>query len=243
MEERMLSFSQEAIKERKRVNYLLMIMLPIMTAVFAYLFMKVKFDDDINIQPFFTIVGIVVFLLMIEMFVVFRVMLKKISESKLIVSDMSIQRVGGRFAETIRYEEIQKLSVKRNKTDRILYIKVKNNRKTINLAGFDDMDFLLSYLRFKLNDESKIVEIKNKINWNSPIATVITFLGTMLVVSSMVLLDLDMYEMFNLFLPEVLGIYFLIAKPISKNGGARFRVLEVTLSCIIIVCGLFRLIL
>jgi hypothetical protein len=243
MEEKMLGFSREAIKERKRVNYLLMIMLPIMMVGFAYILFKVKFDGDIDIKPFIIIICIVAFLLMIEMFVVFKVMLKKISQMKLIVSDTSIKRVGGRFEETIRYEDVQKLTVKRDQTNRILYIKVKTSKKAINLSGFDDMDFVLSQLKSMLNDESMLVEIKNKINWQSPVATGIGFIGTMLVFSFVALLNLDLYETFILFIPVVLGILFLITKPISKNGGARFRVFEVIISCIMIVCGLIRLML
>jgi hypothetical protein len=49
--------------------------------------------------------------------------------------------------------------------------------------------------------------------------------------------------MLSLLFPLGLGIFFYIAKPISKNGGSRFRVLEVTLSCNIIVSGLIRFLL
>jgi hypothetical protein len=49
--------------------------------------------------------------------------------------------------------------------------------------------------------------------------------------------------MLSLLFPLGLGIFFYFAKPISINGGSRFRILEVTLSCIIAVSGLIRLIL
>lgn len=240
MDERVLCFSKEAIKERKRNNYLLMIMIAIMIPVFSYYLIYVKTDHPIDIKLFLIIIGFAEILLMLEMFIVFKIMIKKIIEMKLVVSDTSITRVGGRFQESINYDDIKKVSVKRNKTNRILYIKISYRKKSITLSGFDDMDSLFMQLHVKLKDQSMIVEIKNKVNWNSPIVTVTSFAGTMLVMILIVTLDLDLYETLNLFFPLAIGVIFLFGKPVSKNGGARFRILEIVLSCILIVCGLIR---
>lgn len=238
MGERVLSFSKEALKERKRNIYLLMLMMAIAIPLFAYYLVYLQNDGLIELDLFLIIICVVVFLLMLEMFVVSRIMIKKVSEMKLIVNETSLQRVGGKYQESINYADIQKVSVKRDKTNRILYIKISYNRRNIALSGFDDMNFLLMQLQVKVLDQSKIVEIKNKINWSSPLVTVVSFVLPLLGILLMMSLDLDIYEAFNLFIPLVLGVIFFFAKPVSKNAGARFRILEIVLSCVLIVCGL-----
>lgn len=238
MNERVLCFSKEALKERKRNIYVLMLMMVISIPIFSYYLLYVQHDGLIKLDVFFAIMCGIVFFLIIEMFVVSKIMIKKVGDMKLIVTEISLQRVGGRFQETINYVDIKKVSVKRDKTNRILYIKISYKKKNITLAGFEDMNFLLMQIQVKVMDQSKIVEIKNKVNWNSPLLMVASFTLTLLGILLMMTLDLDIYEAFNMFFPLAFGVIFLFAKPVSKNGGARFRILEIVISCILIVCGL-----
>lgn len=242
MEEKTLIFSQETIKERKRILYLMMFMVPFLIVFFSYFFSVVKGDGTLKAKPFIIIMSIIVPIVTLEIVIISKIMIKKISEMKLVVSENMVSRVGGKFEETIKYDDIVKITVKRNKKGEIIYLKVKISNKTINLSGFENMDNLFLDFKENITSECEIVEIKNRINWNNPFTTFITMIVTVLVIIAMFLIEIKVYEIFNILFPIALGTVFIMFKPISKNAGTRFRKFEIIISCIILVGGILSFI-
>lgn len=242
MEEKTLIFSQETIKERKRILYLTMFMLPFMLVFFSYFFSVVKGDGTLKAKPLIIIMSIIVPIVTLEIVIISKIMFKKISEMKLVVAENMVSRVGGKFEEIIKYGDIVKLTVKRNKKDQIIYLKVKISNETINLSGFENMDNLFMDFRENITGECEIVEIKNRVNWNNPFIAFITMVVSVLVITAMFLIEIKVYEIFYILFPIAFGIVFLMSKPISKNAGTRFRKFEIIISCIILAGGILTFI-
>lgn len=235
MEQQILSFSKDTIKERKRIIYTMMAVMPVLIAVFAYIFADL--GGDFNLKIMFGIMCFVIPLFLIELYVVSRITIKKISEMKLIIEEDKMIRAGGSFQEIILYEDIIHADVKRNPNGKIQYIKVRLGTRTINISGFDEIESVLSNIKHKISDVSLIREKQCKINWNNPIIQAAVMLATASIIILIIKLNIKVYELFNLIFPLAFGIIFLSYKPLSKNAGVRFRKFEIIISVLILGCG------
>lgn len=239
MDDQVLNFSPETLNERRRLIYIIMGVVPVLTGVFGYIFASL--DGRLNFPKMIFIIAIVIPFILIELIIVSKIMLKKVSEIKLIISDSQIKRIGGKHEEVIIYGDIRSIMVKRNVTGNILYIKIRQNNKSVSLSGFEDMDKVLLYLTDNIEDNIKdeIKDTQYKVDWNNPFIVIATMILTAMIIILMVKLNMNIYRAFNVIFPILVSLLFIILKPISTNAGKRFRKFEVTISILLIVSEVF----
>ena len=242
MEGRTLSFSAETIKERKRIIHIMMVMLPLIMVFSMYFFLVQTGTRQLSLSPFIIVMAIMIPVIVIEVLIVSRVMFKKISEMKLVVLNDMLMRVGGKSKEEIVYKDISNVCAKRDKKNKISYIKVVFGKKTVVLSGFEDMETVLNYLKENINSDVIVNEANIRLDGNSPLMIIITMIVTAIVIIGMLKLDDNVFDIFILFFPFAFGLFFIALKPISKNGGTRFRKFEIILSVIFFVGGILILV-
>ena len=240
MEQLILKFSNDTIKERKKLIYWMTgIMIPLMIAI-AYFVASMKGVTKIKLM--IIIIAVTVPLLVAEMFIVSSIMFKKLAELTLILGDTSLKRRGGNHAEEISYSEIKHVTVKRNKRGRILFVKIGADAKTINLAGFDNMETALLHIQNNV-PETVIPDSKQyKTDWNSPIIIALSMVFTAVVLLVLMKKSYNIYNIINILIPLCISVVFLIYKPISRNAGQRFRKFEIIISIILIICTVIMII-
>ncbi len=239
MENIVFNYSEKTIKERKKILFLMGIMIPV-TMLLTIVFMSIGKDsvDVIELAIIFVVVSVFVSL---ELMLVSYIMFKKLRSTKLVVCEEGIERIGGKSKEFIKYSDIKKLQVKNDKYGKLLFIKVNAKKRILTIYGFDNMENILNILKENVCEDINISEKQHKVDWNSPFTLVIVMLLTCGILIGMMKFNLSIYRIFNILFPLVLGGYFLFFKPISKASGARFRIFEIIIACVMIIATILSL--
>lgn len=232
--------SDSFIKERKKINLSLIILIIATICIMSYYYIVVKKID--NISLFMKIMSIMSIFLVAEMVIVSWLMLKKIKTTTLTINEDNFVRQGGKTkksTEVINYDEITSVKVIKKPNNETVFIKLKLNKKRFNITGFDQMDNLVGIFK------DKGIEIENKkwkFDWNSTAA--IFGIGgiTLVVILGLITFSDDLYNLFNKLFMIGFGAYILFGKVISKNMGKRFRILEYVLGILLIGLSIFNII-
>lgn len=235
MGNQVFGFSEDTLKERKRNTFTVMAMMPLLMIIFVLIFTG---GSSIQYKNVIIIIAITVPIIMIEMIIVYKMMIKKIKEMKLIIQDDCFKRVGGKFSENISYKSIDEILVKRDKNGKILVMEVKSNNIKVNLLGFEDMEKILSLLSGNIKNKSFITEKTYKISYKDPMIVILIMILTMTLIIALVKTDVNSYRIFSDIFPFAFGLFVIFFKPISKNAGSRFRILEIIISILLVVAGL-----
>lgn len=239
MEDRIFVYSQETIKESKYRSYITMAMMPLIIIFFAFIFSSQKGNFDYKVMA--SIVAITITIIIIEIIIIDRILFIKLNEMKLIIGTNKFERIGGKFTEEINYENIKFIKVRRRANGKIIMLKVHSENKRINISGFEDMYTVLELIRKKIQDQSVITEKKYKVNWNSPMIAILTMALTVGILTVMIKTNLYFYQLFNMLFVFVLGLFFLLYKPISRSAGMRFRKFEIVLSIVLLASDVMML--
>lgn len=223
--------SDQFIK-RSKINYLLtMIMLPIGICLIAFLTLHTSGAPSDSQFFIYFITGISIFL-ELEIFIVSRIMLKKVKLNTLTIGEDFIQRKSKVLEYPIHFKFIQKLTIKYNPNGSINTIDVQTSSQNIRLCGFENMNEIAQILKSK-STAANLKEHTYKLDYNHPLIFIIIFVACTL------MFHLARYQ-FSIPLNDIFlvgfGIWLLFGKPISKAQGDRFRVLEVICSILMIGC-------
>lgn len=227
------SFSEESIKQRKKHMILTIIIMSVAMVIFTYFLINIKAIH--NIRMFVTIISITLIFLIIEILIVSSILFRKLRTMEMLVTENGLTRRGGKFEETLLFYDLIKVKVSREPSGKIAIIKLKTRKKSINIIGFENLEYLLEDISNNVEDSSLIVEKKWKYNWNSPMFSFCCAVIVILILVLLMKLRLDIYYIFNELFMIGLGIFVIIYRPISKNAGRRFRVLEVVVGTLILV--------
>ena len=240
MEQLVLIFSKDTIKERKKIIYWMTgMMIPLMIAI-AYFVASLKGITDFKLMAI--IIAVTLPLLVAEVFIVSTITFKKLSELTLILGDTSLERRGGNHAEEIRYSDIKHVMVKRNTRGKIMFVKIGTVAKTINLAGFEDMETVLLHIQNNILETVEPDSKQYKIDWNSPIIIVLIMILTAAVLLLLMKNSYSIYNIVNIMIVLCIPVVFLFFRPLSKNAGQRFRKFEIIISIILLICAVLMII-
>lgn len=223
------TISNAFIKRTKNLYLMTMIMLPLGILFTLFLTLApISQLDDSNF-PIFFIIGITTFI-ELEIFIISRIMLKKISENTLTIDTDFIQRKSKVLEPPLDFKFIKKLIIKYNPNGSVNYIDVTNSSQTIRLYGFENMEEIAQILKTHL-PHAEVKEHTYKFDYNSPVLFIIIFLACTILFS---FADNHLSLPLDDIVPILMGIWMLFGKPISKAQGNRFRILEIVCSILII---------
>lgn len=240
MQQREFVFSEETIKQRKKLMWLIVMMMPIVAVIFTFLF-SLR-DSDFDIGLFLIIITGVVAFVVIELMVVSRLTMRKLAESRIVVYEDRLEHRSGRFSDIIRFADIKSIGARREKSGKLLLVRLTVSKRAFNVTGFEGMEEILVILRDKAPQDTPFTDKTYKIDWNSPAVLTLVMLITTLVLSTFVLLGDDFYLAFNIIFTISMGLVFLIYRPISRSAGSRFKLFEIICGGLILVSGIMILI-
>lgn len=240
MEEQVLNYSEETIKTSKKTLITMGIMMPLIMVVTIMVLSSCDGDIDFK-KTFFISLGCVVFCTL-EVVIVGSLMFKKLRTTKAIIKEDRVERIGGKFTETVKFEEIKKVKIKKDKFGKILLIRITGDKKTYVLNGFENMDLIVKAIKENINDNVVVSEKRYKVDWSNPLVLVLVMSMTAAVILMIIKFGREYFELYNLVFTSVFALWFLIGKPISKNGGKRFRIFEVIISVIMIIATVINLV-
>lgn len=227
------SFSEKVIKQRRQLMIIVTIAILLLVPTMEVSMMGLQEFLASGILIKIT-AGILVFIT-IEVIVVGYVMLKKVKKMQLTVNEDAIIRSGGKKDEVISFDQITSMKVVRNPKDEIVMIKLKLGKKPVIIWGVEDLDSIEAVLEEKVSNVDSISKKKWKVDWNSPLMTVVLIF----VMSSVMILimkqDGNVGKIVNAFISIGLGVYFIFFKPLSKASGKRFRAFELIVGIIIVL--------
>lgn len=225
-------FSDQAIKDYKKRNYTMMFTIPIIIIVFSFVLFKIEKMDDLVL--FVSIItGITVFI-MLEIFIVSKIMIKKMKKTRLDISENHFIRSGGGKSERVSFEHIKSVKEKRDPKGKLLLIELKTNNKAMNMFGFDDLEEILEIIKERSPDGVILNQKIYKLDWNNPIVTVAIMLTTILVIALVMNFDKNLYFIANMIFVSGFSLFIFFYKPISKSLGSRFRIFEIISSSLML---------
>lgn len=238
--EKVYRFSEETIKQRKKLSILLSVIMLISMIIFSFVIINTK--ELKNIKTFIIIIFVVMVVIAIEMIVVSSIMYKKLRSMEIALTEDGLKRRGGKFVESLLFEDLTKVQVSKEPSGKIALIKLKTSKKSFNVAGFENMDGLVEDIKEKLEDQSLFIVKNWKLNWNSPVICIGVAIVTMIIIILFMKLGSNIYEIFNKIFIIGFAIFTLIYRPISRNGGKRFRLFETILGIIMLVAEIISIV-
>jgi hypothetical protein len=220
-------FSEKAIREIKQRYLTVQIILPII--LFVFLLFSPITGSVFTKQPISTSlkVGLIATVILeVEFLIISRIMLKKMKDSSLNVSDERIVRTWGKSSETIPIEKIVKLVITEKPSGDTYLLDLKFGSKSIFLYGFDDLEEIAILLQNKIS-ESIVKRKRQKIDWNSPITLTRIMVATFLTIVVIQAFGPTYYFVFNFGLFFAMSIVLILFKPMSRSFGKRFVIFEI----------------
>lgn len=226
MDPQIYSISDAFIKRTKRTYLCMYFLVPIgILLTVAFLF----FTGDNQANPSLLIgitVRIIVFV-ELELFIVSKIMLKKVKENTLTLGDDFLQRTSKKTESPLYFKDIQKLYIRKEVTGTVSYIDIRTSAQTVRLYGFENLDTIKEILLTSA-PQATVKERQYKIDYNHPIAFIVIFV---IALGGITLFEYTWSVSLNNLINLGLGVWILFFKPISKAQGQRFRILE-------IICGI-----
>jgi hypothetical protein len=179
-------------------------------------------------------------LINLELFIVGKIMLKKVADSDILFTEDAIIRRGGKKEEEFSFASIQQIKViKNDKMPESMIIKIHTRSGKLFLAGFDNMQDIHDRITAL---PIKITRKHQRFDWTNPKTTMLLML---VMTPFMILLTFTgkfYTEIFSPLVQIALGLYFIIGKPMSTYSGDRFKRFELILGLFIIAVSIFNII-
>ena len=224
------TISEAFIKKTKRTYLCMYLFIPI--GIFAMATLLLFADGDTYSWPLFIKIFIVMTLFIeIELFIVSKIMLKKVKENTLTIGPDFLQRSGKKTDYPIAFQHIQKLHIKKEATGTIAYINIQTSSQSIRLCGFNNLEEIAELLKNHAVQAS-IKESQYKLDYNHPALFALIFFFLLAI---FYLFDNHLSIPLSDLVSLGLGIWFIIFKPVSKAQGQRFRLFEIIIGSLIVL--------
>ena len=216
--------SDRTLKERMVNAYLFMMAMPLIILIFYTVFSS-RYSSNLFRSPFLEIIIVTTFILVLEMYIVAKITLKKIATITILVHEKGFDRFSGKKTEHYFFSDLQKVKILNHKSkNHKTIIKGKMGRKTFIISGFEGME----YIQQAFKDHSPLFEEKNqKIDWSSPWVMVLSLIVSTGLMAVIIGIGGQFHEYFSSMIQISLGLFFLFAKPVSKSSGDRFKKFEI----------------
>jgi len=231
-------FSEKAIQENKKLYLTTQIILPIF--LFIFLLFSPITGSVLTNQPISESLEawlIATLITEIGFPILSRILLKKMNETSITLSDESIVRASGKSSETIPFEKIIKLVITEKPSGDIYLLNLSLGNKSIILYGFDEMEEIANLLQNKI-PRSIVQRKRQKINWYSPVTLTGIVAGAFLIIIVVQAFGPAYYFVFNFGLIFIGSIVMIISKPISRMYGKRFVIFEISVAILMMTSSL-----
>lgn len=240
--DKVFKFSEETVKQIKKRYWIILCALPILMIAFSYFSPRAH---GLNKTAYYGCVAFGIFMVELIILIQAPIMIKKMRELTLSISDESMERSGGKALEKVIYKEIQRLVIMEKASGQIESIRVSYaNGKNLVLHGYENMESMVEKIRSKVTDPSLVQTKRRRLNWNEPIVIVtsmaLTFIAILLIQN---IGGANAYNVFNIGFQSIFGAVLLLHGPISRNAGQRFRKFEIIIGVILLVCSLAQAVL
>ena len=224
--------SNKTLKERMANSYLFMVAMPLIILIFYTVFSS-RYSSSLFRSPFLEIIIVTTFILVLEMYIVAKITLKKIATITILVHERGFDRFSGKKTEHFIFSDLHKVKIlnHRSKSHKTI-IKGKMGRKAFVISGFEGME----YIQQAFKEHSPLFEEKDqKIDWSSPWVMVLSLIVSTGLMAVIIGIGGQFHEYFSRIAQISFGLLILFGRPLSKSSGERFRKFE------IIVGGLMSL--
>lgn len=187
----------------------------------------------------FTILGFLTF-----------VFFSSFSKNRLLIDEKAIKLINLKSSSEIKFNEIYKIKIKRrtNGITREIYIWPKNNKPLFISAFENDFEKIERIIKVKLNKNSSITEIKELIDLDHilfyPILGLCVGFFSFIILDMVLNLGARAFNIFSLITAIylfVLGIYFLIKRPICAIGAKKNARVDFVFGLLLIIFSIIIL--
>jgi len=229
--------SDEYFKNQKKIVILLMIFIPVMIIITFLILVNFRIDFLLFIK---ILIPVIVFLEIIIYFSM-KITLNKMRDNELIINETEVIRKNKNIEEKAGLISIIKLKTIADNKNKLLAIKIFYNNQSLLVSGYEKMDDILKLLSDKIsNNKIEIINKKMVINFNNPVIFILYLFIICSLFAIFIKFNKNLYDNIQLFIPIIIGVAFLIFKPLSKNAGKRFLKFEIAISIILIALGLLN---
>lgn len=207
--------------------------------------------SNVLVFPIFMIGYISIIIVFFILCVITFQFLNSLSRMEIRITDQEIERVTDNLTEKYLLLEIESLKIKRrtNGVIRELYIVFRNNRRLYISAFEDDFENLKNMITGKLNQNAKVKEIREPLDFDHvlfyPILGLSISFISIFSFKQILALDYSGVRILILFVFVYifsLAIYFIIKKPISTRSGKNQTIVDYIAGAIMIIISLWILI-
>jgi len=232
MEQQTFKFSEDAIREKRRLVLPVQIVTPILA-------IAVLFIPDVDLTT--KIICTIVVALCIEIFLIApeEIMYKKFRGFELTITDDGFERKSGSGVEKIKFNDINSVSVTESTQGGIVSIDVESPSGFTEIWGFEKLDLFLSALEAHLTNKSVINRKKVSVNiTKSSFMLLVVLIGMALVILWIQGIG---GRLFNGLVSIALAAFLFWGKPTSRTSGSLFRKFEIIISVILLLFGIIKL--
>lgn len=227
------SFSAEVLQEVKRQLLFWQLFLPVILTI--TIFASPLADTRFLIK----LLALTVSLLLLEGILLLqsRLMLERVKESTLTLTETAIEKADKRLRETISYAEVTRLDIVEKASGAIANIKVQSATKALNIYGFERLHEIVQMITQNVSEQTPLHRKRQTADWtNRPLQAVVGLatVGAILLIQRV---SQNAYYVFNTLLLLATGLFTLTVKPISTSWGTRFAKIELGLGVLMILCA------
>lgn len=238
MDDRTFRASPQALRQKRRLTLLLLLLVPAVLLVFVFV---TPFGADV---PFATRL----FIFLISTLVVDGIitvqatlMLSRLASTNVTVKAGMLIRDSGRFNEAIELGELEEMIITRGPDGEIVSLRLVAPPMAMVLGGYEEMELLKDLVHDRAGPELPISIRRMPINWNHPLVIIPLVIVTVLLLIGMRLLAESYYELLSGAFCVLLGFFLLTLSPVARNLGVRYRTMETLLGIALLLCGILML--
>ncbi len=222
-----LRISNEFFANRKRFLIIFQVFIALFSGTIFFFLLQGSTALPISILIVTSYIGFIEILST----VVTRMIIKRMREIEILVTDESIERVSGTFTETLPFSDISRVLIITDPKGKLMMVRLMSASITMDIADYDNTDSLVTLLKTKI--DPTIITERKRSSWKVLLQIVGLTVG---VVFSAIIANQEGFGFpIDRIIQLFLGISILFYKPISRSRGERFRKLELVIAIVIIV--------
>lgn len=197
----------------------------------------------------FTNAKVFIFLFVMSLLVLFMVMLNisshnKLKKQKIKISKTNIIFLGLEDINDIEFHDIKKITVIRNRLNKVVQIVVKTKNKRLRIYGFENMDKILEVVQENKLPETECIDLNTKIIWKKPRGLVVIIMTLIFIAMLAIKFEFIRYVMMLIFtiVTFYMGILIMKGKLIIIHTGNKLEKLNKVYGFLIILLSFIGII-
>ncbi len=168
--------------------------------------------------------------------------LRQLSELSVYIFPDRFERVDSKQREVFFWKDVLHAETVEYPNGEIVLMKLTfANKKVVTLFGFEDMGAATKEIAQYIPNKDLILQKKAKINWDNPIIMILSSILTLAIILAVQEIGEVAYRFFNVLFFSAIGLYSLIARPISRAQGKGWERFETVIGIFLIVGSAYLL--